>query len=176
MKTLDHIWNARNENGSEDIDKLLCDRICKLARIVLRQLGIQPFDRYYEDYVQEAYLKFFEVIETFDPNKGKLEGYFMVSYKNDMYRELKRRWREDKNLSLHPNIVSNEPTPSQIFESNDSVDKFKEKLTSLQSKVLDYLRDEKYTLEDIAELEGESLDDVVIARSDLMMLAKQYFK
>jgi len=161
MRTLDQIWEACTTNGfTEELSRKLYSRIKKMARIALRQLCVLPFDSYYDDYMQDACVKFFELIDTFDPDKGKLEGYFITSFRHDMARELKRRRVEDNNLSIHPNIASNEPTPYSNVAVSDFIEKITPLLTSDEETLMSYFLDGIDDLHDIACEEGKSVDEM----------------
>lgn len=162
MRTLDQIWEACSEHGfTDELSRKLYNRIKKMARIVLRQLCILPFDKYYDDYMQDACVKFFELIDTFDPNKGKLEGYFITSFRHDMARELKRRRIEDSNLSLHPNIASKEPTPYSNVAVSDFITKLTPLLNDDERMMMAYFLDGIDDLQQIAIEESRNVDDML---------------
>lgn len=163
MRTLDQLWESyTNGDRSEELAKKLYSRIKKMARIVLRQLCIHPFDQHYDDYVQDACVKFFELTTTFDPEKGKLEGYFITSFRHDMSRELRRRKMEDNNVSLHPNIASNEPTPYSNVAVSDFIEKIYPLLNEKEQMLMSYFLDGLDDLHEIACEEDMSVDDLKV--------------
>lgn len=128
MRTLDSIWNEYETTKTQDIEYKLCKRIEKLAAIVLKSLGVKRYHKYYDDYLQTAYVQFFTIIPNFDPKKGKLEGYFMVSYKHEIIKLLKLYTEEMKET-----LISGEPidieTPANLVLAADLERKIEESLT-----------------------------------------------
>ncbi len=137
MRTLDAIYKKYKEERTPEIEELLCKRIEKLAGIVLHQFKIRRNNPNYEEYMQSAYLLFFELLETFDPNIGKLEGYFMTHFKFLVIDLIKDRLQRADGLV--GDEVLDEKNPYNHFLVDNLVDKLYEKLDKFEQIVVTYL-------------------------------------
>lgn len=159
MKTLDAVYKEYQKERTCDIEERLCTRIEKLAKIVLHQFRVFKNDPYYEEYVQTGYLLFFELLESFDPDKGRLEGYFMVSFKFFLIKAIKERI---KIRSYHRRLLSedllDESTPYNTMLVSSLVDKLWFKLGNSERIVLGYMLAGEDNPTTIAEYEDTTVD------------------
>jgi len=176
MKTLDTIYKEYQKERTSDIEEKLCARIEKLAKILLHQFRVYKNDPYYEEYTQSAYLLFFELLETFDPEKGKLEGYFMVSFKFTLIQVIKERIisrREHRRL-LSEDLLD-ESTPYNITLVSSLVDKLWYELDNSERIVLGYMLAGEDNPTVIAEYEDTTVDQVEWVIANVRKEAEKLF-
>lgn len=174
MRTLDHIWKECEKERTLELDCKLCGRLRKLAFIVLKRLHIRPYNPHFDDYMQDAFLLFFELLPTYDPKKGKLEGYFMVSFKHKMYEEMKLRSKEKMEVPLKVDVKGTD-TPASTVIVKDLVSKLSDVLTDGERVVLDYLLDGINDIKEIAEKEGTDVNVVKWTLDELQGKARNLF-
>jgi len=142
MKTLDTIYNAYTKYGTPELEQKLCGRAKRLATIVLKQFKIYPYHQNFEDYLQTAYVVLWEVLPEYNPNVGRLEGFFMVSFKYKMIN-LIRGEREDVKYrsDIEVDSLSNDETVFDIYhlaEVKSTIDKY---LDTGESRLLKFFQD-----------------------------------
>jgi len=147
------IYKVYKKDPNDEISKKLCARIKKLARIVLYQFKIKNMSRLYEDLIQTAYLCFFELLDTYDPDKGSLDGYFMTAFKRDVIDSLNEMYFYE-----YEEVADDSLNPEGFLLANELEKHMKEFLTEQEFAIFDvYMRNENYTIEEIAEEENMPL-------------------
>jgi hypothetical protein len=176
MKTLDAIYKEYQKERTCDIEEKLCSRIERLAKILLHQFRVYKNDPYFEEYVQTAYLLFFELLETFDPEKGKLEGYFMVSFKFTLISLVRERAisRKEHRRLLSEDLLD-ESTPYNITLVSSLVDKLWYELNDSERIVLGYMLVGEKDPTTIAKYEDTTFEQVDWAMDKLRRKAEKLF-
>ena len=114
--TLDKLYEQFCIEKDSKLERTLCNRVSKLAAIVLKQFKIYPYHQNYEDYMQTAHLVFWEILAEFDPNIGKLEGFFMVSFKHQMIDLIKAEAEENKlRADIDVDTLTNDLTTYDMY-------------------------------------------------------------
>lgn len=177
MKTLDSIYKEYTTERTPEIEEILCKRIEKLAGIVLSKFKIRKKDSHdrYEEYMQQAYLLFFELLETFDPNVGKLEGYFMVSFKWHLIEAIKDRLYREGGIFLVGEEVLDEKNPYNMLLVDDLVEKLYNSLTKNQQIVATYMLIGIRDAEEIARLEDVPPKKIRGLQNGIQIIAKKLF-
>jgi len=161
--TLDAIYKEYCDNHSDEIEHKLCERIKKLAGIVLKQFRIRPYDDDYEEFMQEGYLLFFELLPTYDPSVGRLDGYFIVSFQLKLATFLRKRANERREtLPLDEALVPDAQDLATEYLYDDLIAKFNMTLDDKQRDIFS-LRLEGYTSEEIAEMMDVTEVDAKVA-------------
>jgi hypothetical protein len=173
MKTLDAIYKEYQRERTREVEELLVARIEKLAGIIMHQFRVYKSDPYFEEYMQSAYLLFFELLASFDPEKGKLEGYFVVSWKFSLITLIKKRMMKRKE---HRRLLSedllDESTPYNTTLVSNLVDKLWDVADNSERIVLGYLLVGENNPERIGELEDTPAIDVEYVIESLRVKAE----
>jgi len=160
MSTLHQLWKQYNDNPDDEvISDVLCKRVRKFARIVLRRVKIGYTTVIYEDLMQLAFLCFFKIAPVYKEGSGSLEGYFIYSFTNEVSEFIKSSnfiWY--KHADNIPDVAQN-PLESMIFEE---LNKEVEDLLSFEELNLlnTYLKEGIYDLSYIAKEEHTTEEDV----------------
>lgn len=176
MKTLDAIYKEYQKERTCDVEEKLCARIEKLAKILLHQFRVYKSDPYYEEYTQTAYLLFFELLESFDPNKGRLEGYFMVSFKFTLIKAIKERIRSrNHHRRLLSEDLLDESTPYNTTLVSTLVDKLWFELNNSERIVLGYMLAGEDNPTNIAGYEDTTVDQAEWVMDSVRKEAEKLF-
>jgi hypothetical protein len=133
--TLDGIYKEYCKNRTEDVERKLCNKIKKLAGIVLKQFRIRPYDEDYEEFMQMAYLLFFEILSSYDYNKGKLDGYFIIYFQRELGKFLRKRSKERQGSTLFVDMVESDENIEVEVIYDDLIARFNMKLTEEQRDI-----------------------------------------
>jgi RNA polymerase sigma factor (sigma-70 family) len=115
----------------------------------------------YEDLLQQAYICFFDIIPEYDPKKGSLEGFFLLSFRRHVIDLLRKM---PPKFSYLKDVEDNTPNPLDILiiqESNKEIDKELSTILSEDENEMynKYLKQGIFDYIEIAEEEGMSADD-----------------
>jgi hypothetical protein len=176
MKTLDAIYKEYQIERTCNIEERLCSRIERLAGIVLHQFRVYKTDPYHEEYMQSAYLLFFELLESFDPEKGKLEGYFVVSFKFTLIKLIKERVLSRKeHRRLMSEDLLDESTPYNAILVSNLVDELWDVLNHAERIVLGYMLVGERDPMTIADYENTTHVQISWAMESLRKKAEELF-
>ena len=90
MSTLHQLWRQYCDNPNDyEISDILCKRVRKFARIVIRRFKINFATVPYEDLMQLAFVCFFNVAPGYKEGAGTLEGYFIYSFNSEVIKFIK---------------------------------------------------------------------------------------
>lgn len=148
--TLDTIYKEYCDNHSDEIEHKLCERIKKLAGIVLKQFRVRPYDDDYDEFMQMAYLLFFEILPSYDPDVGRLDGYFIVYFQRELAKFLRKRGAERKDYVVY-DMVPDESDLATDFIYDDLIARFNMQLTDEQRDIFSLML-EGYTDDEISGL------------------------
>ena len=156
MKLL-HLWEEYQKNPNNENSKLLCRKINEFARKVLSRFRINNPTVSYEDFLQQAYVVFYETVGLYDSNRGTLEGFFMLLYRRHIIKILKGlpytvpyKDRED-----------NSPNPLEILIANEFDTEIESLLSESESYVYNtYLKEGVFDCKEIAAEEKEDVNIV----------------
>lgn len=175
MKTLDAIYKEYVKERTPEIEDALCCRLEKLGGIVLSQFRVRRRDDRYEEYLQTAYLLFFELLDTYDPDRGRLEGYYMVRFKFKLIDMLKARAMERREFRrLLGEDTLDESTPYNHTLVSDLLDKLYEDLTKTERVVATYMLMGVHP-DEIAEMEQVPKQEVDYTLNDVRRKAEDLF-
>ncbi len=160
MSTLHQLWRQYNDNPDDEvISDILCKRVRKFARIVLRRFKINYTFVPYEDLMQLAFLCFFKIAPIYKEGTGSLEGYFIYSFTNEVSAFIKSstsiRYRDTSNILDD----AQNPLDRLIFDELNK--EIEELLSFVELNVLNtYLKEGIYDLAYIAKKEHTTEDAV----------------
>jgi RNA polymerase sigma factor (sigma-70 family) len=136
----------------------------------LQLLGIRDMEG---DFYAEALIAMWRAYKKYDPNKGPMATYFNYSIRNRMIDLIRARVREEENnqsvvdyySSFHESLQSTSKPTLNITSDKDIVDehlwhKVFSTLTDKQRKWVYYAIIKNYSLKEIAEKEGVSVEAV----------------
>ena len=176
MKTLDAIYKEYVRERTCHVEDLLCARLEKLAGIVLTQFRVRRNDDQYNEYLQTAYLLFFELLDTYDPDIGKLEGYYMVKFKFTLINLLRQRAMERREYRrLLGEDTLDESTPYSHTLVSSLVDKLYEDLNKTERIVATYLLMGVNSTEEIAETEQVPRLEIELVLDNVKRKAEKLF-
>ncbi len=176
MKTLDAIYKEYQRERTREVEELLVARVERLAGIIMHQFRVYKSDPYFEEYLQSAYLLFFELLASFDPEKGKLEGYFVVSWKFTLIKIIRERiMKRREHRRLLSEDLLDESTPYNVTLVSNLVDELWKTLNNSERIVLGYMLVGERDPETIAEWENTEDTQVSDVMESLRKKAEELF-
>lgn len=150
MKTLDAIYRAYQKHGTHELETKLCRRAKKLAAIVLKQFRLHPYHQNYEDYMQTAFLVLWEILPEYDPKVGRLEGFFMVSFKHRMINIIKSEIEEKKLRSdVDVDTLSNSETIFDLYYIKELQETINKLLSEGERRLFDFFHTNGHNIKEI---------------------------
>jgi hypothetical protein len=176
MKTLDAIYAEYKKERTPELEDMLCHKLERLASIVLKQFRVPKYDDYHEEYLQSAYLLFFELLDSYDSDKGSLDGYYMVSFKWKIIDMMKERGqaRREAGVVLSEDIMD-ESTPYNHALVIDLVDKLKDELDMGELVVFSYVYNGISCAKAIAKHENITQQEVEWMLENIKLKAEEVF-
>jgi len=131
MKLVD-LWNEYEKDPNDkEAEEVLCQRIQMFAKKVLGRFRVNNPTLSYEDLLQQAYICFLEIMPKYDPERGTLEGFFLLSFRKHIIGLLRKLPRSvpfrDRNGGL--------PSPLDILIAQE----FNKEVENLLSETESYL-------------------------------------
>jgi RNA polymerase sigma-70 factor, ECF subfamily len=135
--------------------------VLAVGRRVLRDQGAA------EELVQDVFLRVHRRAQSFDAQRGAFRGWLIQIAYNEAYRSLQRlRLRhvyEDQTLDKCLDVLESTVTPEYhalVAQSEQNLRQAFKQLSSKQEQTLELFFFEGYTLREISERMGDSLDNV----------------
>ena len=104
----------------------------------------------FEDLLQVGFLGMLKAINKFDESKGELRDYIFCSVRNSLIKFLRKELQWKENIKLEPNISPDWNDSYEIFEFENILKAYINKLIPLESKILE-MRFKGFTRKQICE-------------------------
>lgn len=174
MSTLYQLHQQYCENPKdEEISDLLCKRIRKYARIVLKRFRLDYTYITYEDFMQLAIACFFHIAPKYKKEKGTLEGYFIYSFRSEVIDNIQDSGAIKYQSKTDMVDCTLNALDSLIFDELSN--EIEDILTTEELRILNtYLKEGEHNYERIARIEMSTPEKAKWAIDTIRNKIRQY--